>query len=495
MSNKANKSAAARAAEIKTNSVNDADEIGEEDGYEIEETDPVFIKYGPPFIGKGKKVVMNDRAIAVKCATESVFKYIEKLKVFEQFDEKKGLWTRMSETKVARRIDDLVGRLAKEYKQDKVVYEIRRSNLDSVGKMMQPYGLEFVDEGLDGLYHVVNGIIDLRGRQPKLLEHAPKYAFHVSAGVKYESKAKCPRFMKELLGAALEQDDIRLLQKYLGSILIGPNVCNGILVIRGTPGGGKSTLVNIIERIIGEQNAADLRPKHLSGRFETSAFIGKRVLFGKDIPGDALAEKGARMLKSLTGDDLMQAEIKYNPDKQSIRGSYQVVIVSNNRLRIALDGDEEAWRRRLLVVDYEKAKPKRPIPHFAKKLVEEEGSGILNWLIEGAMAYRKELESAGVLELTDRQKERVSSLLEDSDSVQTFVKDNVVTDKDADLTSEELLVKYTQVCKDRQWKPVGVRAFQKSVPDPILIKFEKALRHDIMRDGKALRGYKGIALR
>jgi len=35
----------------------------------------------------------------------------------------------------------------------------------------------------------------------------------------------------------------------------------------------------------------------------------------------------------------MQAEIKFNPDKQPVRGDFHVIIVSNNNLRIALDGD------------------------------------------------------------------------------------------------------------------------------------------------------------
>ena len=52
---------------------------------------------------------------------------------------------------------------------------------------------------------------------------------------------------------------------------------------------------------------------------------------------------------------------------------YHVVIASNNRLRIALDGDEEAWGRRLLVVDFEKPKPAKPIPNFAEKLATRRG--------------------------------------------------------------------------------------------------------------------------
>ena len=77
------------------------------------------------------------------------------------------------------------------------------------------------------------------------------------------------------------------------------------------------------------------------------------------MPGDSLSVSGARMLKSLVGGDLMQAETKYNADKRALRGDFHVVIVSNNNLRIGLDGDRDAWGRRLLVVDFKNPKPAR----------------------------------------------------------------------------------------------------------------------------------------
>jgi len=115
----------------------------------------------------------------------------------------------------------------------------------------------------------------------------------------------------------------------------------------GTAGGGKSTLVSIVEKMLSETNVAHLRTKHLNGRFETAAFLGKRILVGKDVPGDTLSEKGARLLKSLVGGDLLQAEIKYNPTKQMLRGNFHVVIASNTNLRIALDGEPSIATRRV----------------------------------------------------------------------------------------------------------------------------------------------------
>jgi len=166
-----------------------------------------------------------------------------------------------------------------------------------------------------------------------LLTHDPKYLFRHSPEIQFNPKAECPKFLK-FVESVLGKADIALAKKYFGSMFLGANTCHGIMVIRGTPGGGKSSLVTIVEKVLGEHLVAYLRTLHLGGRFETSAFLGKRLLVGKDVPGDALSVSGARMLKSLSGNDLMQAEIKFAPDKQALRGDFHVIIVSNNQLRI-----------------------------------------------------------------------------------------------------------------------------------------------------------------
>jgi P4 family phage/plasmid primase-like protien len=395
---------------------------------------------------------------------------------------------------VRRLLADLLLKLGEEWDQQEFVQLNKGSHFTSLTKMLQPYQLELASEDVTGLVHVSTGILDLRGKSPKLLNHDSKYPFKSTPGIRYDKKAKAPKFIGVLLGTALGADDINLIQKYFGSILLGPNTSHGILVIRGTPGGGKSTLVSIIEKMLGESKVAHLRTQHLTGRFETSAFIGKRVLVGKDVPGDTLSEKGARLLKSLVGGDLLQAEIKYNPTKQLIRGNYHVVIASNNRLRIALDGDEEAWRRRLLIVDFENEKPERLIPNFAEKLVAEEGSGILNWLIEGALAYRKEMDKRGALALTEKQQQRVATLLHDSDSVLSFMERCVVKNEDADVSGEELLLGYHDQCRKNRWTPVSGHAFQTRLPDLLCQRFMVCRRNDLIRGGKAVRGYKGLAL-
>jgi putative DNA primase/helicase len=395
---------------------------------------------------------------------------------------------------VTRMLDSLLLQLAFSYDQRPLVERITVAKLNSLAKMMRPYDVRLQSGDATGLVHVGNGMLDLRGGKPKLLNHDPTYAFRHTAGIEFNPKASCPTFLKSLLDPALKPEDIQLLQKYCGSMLLGSNTCHGLLIVRGTPGGGKSTLVTIIEKIIGEHQVAHLRTSLLGGRFETSAFLGKRLLVGKDVPGDTLQVGGARMLKSLVGGDLMQAEIKFNPDKQAVRGDFHVIIVSNNNLRIALDGDHDAWGRRLLVVDFKNPKPTKPIPNLAEKLVAEEGSGILNWLITGALAYRAEMENYGRLQLTQEQQARITTLIQDSDNVTEFMKEVVVSKEGGDVTSEELLLCYYNKCEGKNWTPVAAQTFLTRLPDLLGKMFKTTRRNDIQREGKAVRGFKNVTL-
>ena len=52
-----------------------------------------------------------------------------------------------------------------------------------------------------------------------------------------------------------------------------------------------------------------------------------------------------------------------------IRGQFDVAITCNSHLRVKLDGDAEAWRRRVMIVTYERPKPEVRISRFAEELL------------------------------------------------------------------------------------------------------------------------------
>ena len=100
------------------------------------------------------------------------------------------------------------------------------------------------------------------------------------------------------------------------------------------------------------------------------------------------------------------------------------------------------------------------------------------------------------LALSPRQQRRVDELLLESDSVNVFLRERVVSDSLAPgLTVSECYGAYTNFCTDRGWNAVERNHFGREAPDMVQRLFRLVTRHDIKgTDGKSQRGWKTLRL-
>jgi P4 family phage/plasmid primase-like protien len=344
------------------------------------------------------------------------------------------------------------------------------------------------------LIHCGNGMLDLGCEPSELRTFHPDYRSRNASPFSFDPEAECPEFINGLLKPALDDDDIDLLQTWAGGVLLGKNPAQRLMIIMGTPGGGKSTMVEILEKVIGEQNVAQIRTEHLGKQFEMYKFLGKTLLTGKDVDPDFLNERHASMIKALVGGDLLDAEKKNGNEHFQLRGCFNVAITCNARLTVRLKGDVGAWERRILLLHYECPKPKKRIADFASKLISEEGPGILNWMAVGAQKYMAEVKEFGDIRLTAAQSERVDRLLKESDSLRQFVETRVVKDPLHEITSDELRNGYLDFCEEMGWRAFEAREIKASTADLMMQIHKVRQRHDISRFEKTQRGFKGVRL-
>lgn len=345
--------------------------------------------------------------------------------------------------------------------------------------------------------HLRDWMLDLDNDPPLKVSFAPEFMSRNRIDVALDPAAKCPRFLNELLGTALHADDVTLLRKMAGQILLGVNLAQKIVILTGLEGRGKSTFVKVMQRVIGEVNCGELRTEHLAERFEIFRMLTKSLIVGNDVPGGFLMTEGAYVMKSLVGGDLKDAEPKNGNEGYSIRGEFNILITCNTRLRVKLDGDAGAWRRRLLLIPYEAPPPKKKDPFFVENLVASEASGILNWMIAGAVDLLADLEEFGDVQLTKAQKDRVESLLAESDSVRDFARRGCAkADVNAKLTSEAALAAYVAWCERRGWSPMPSKRVEQLLPDALLEIHGATKSNDIKLypTDKAKRGYRGVRL-
>jgi phage/plasmid-associated DNA primase len=177
-------------------------------------------------------------------------------------------------------------------------------------------------------------------------------------------------------------------------------------------------------------------------------------------------------------------------------GTFNVIMSCNSRLRVRLDGDTSAWRRRLLIVRYQNPPPAKRVLDFDHVLLREEGSGILRWALAGFVKLQTEFAESGDFMLSEAQRERVDSLLAESDSLRLFVKTSLERHEHDNVTSAEISQAYAEFCADKGWNALPTSVVERTLPDLMLEMFHVTKSHSIERDGKkSNRGWRRVRLK
>ena len=336
-----------------------------------------------------------------------------------------------------------------------------------------------------------NGMLRLEDNA--LLPFSPSYRRRNKLAVAYDPEASCPLFLDTLMRPALETDDLDLIQRWCGLALIGENLAQKIVILTGTPGGGKGTFIRILNGIIGQINLATLRPQLLGERFEVGRFLGKTLLYGADVPENFLNQRGASILKSLTGGDPVTLEFKNSNESPAIICQFNIIVTCNSRLTVHLEGDTDAWRRRVVIIPYTHPKPERPIADLAEQILREESSGVLNWMLEGLKKLRAD---DWLLHLTSAQQAAVDNLLLESDGMTLFVGEALQRDEDSLLTAHDCFSAYVEFCNQRGWRALTRKQFGNEIGDAVTRQYGLTVRHDLKPGGgKAQRGWVGLRVR
>jgi putative DNA primase/helicase len=340
--------------------------------------------------------------------------------------------------------------------------------------------------------HLANGMLHVDTDPPQLRSFSPHYFSLRQCPVAFDAQALCSRFLSELVYPAMLREDAGLLQLVGGMILTGHNGWQKMLILSGQGGAGKGTISRVLQGLVGMENVKQLRTHLLGDRFELDNLDQATLLVGSDVGGDFLMCSGAKVIKALTGGDPLTMETK-GGRKRDVYGQHNIIITSNDRLRVKLDGDESAWKRRLLIIPFEQQSAQM-IEGLDVELLREEGSGILNWFLLGTIRLREASRRRERFPVTPLQAERVESLLCESDSLRLFVKRGITRETGCSVTIEELFTAYENHCNAQGWAPLSRKRFETQV-GPLMMELHRAARrNDIERGSNQKRGFMGVRI-
>jgi P4 family phage/plasmid primase-like protien len=325
----------------------------------------------------------------------------------------------------------------------------------------------------------------------------PQFRSRNQLTVAYDPEASCPRFENELLTPALSPDDKSIARKMCGLMVSGRNRPQRIFILIGGGNTGKTTLGKIIEGLVGQENVVQLRTGQLDTRFELARLVNKTLAFGPDVHTDFLSSRSAHTLKSLVGGDPLTAERKNSNETFSFKGDLNVLITCNEDLLVRLRGafDRSAWFRRLCLLLFVREPVALPDPDFPHELLAKEGSGILNYAIGGLLDYYKDEAECGNLALSPEQVARIDNLLTQSEGFATFLNNEVVEEDGQDISVDELLDRYGKYAKEQKWRTPKRRTLREQAQDLVWQVWGISESHSVQRDGKNVRGYRGIRLK
>ena len=415
---------------------------------------------------------------------------------FYEYNPASGLYTEQTEHALATRLSPILLRCAQEASAEvnvgNLIYRFRKTAALR-GVLQRAKGLlavphDYFDAGLTESIPCANGL--LRLTDFALVPFSPASRRRNKLAIPYLPGASCPKFLDMLMRPALCEEDIDLLQRWCGVALVGANLAQVVMLLTGTAGGGKGTFIRVLRGIIGPQNMATLRTSLLGTRFELGRFLGRTVLYGADVAPDFLNCGSASVLKSLTGGDPMTLEFKSTNARPEITCAFNVILTSNTHLRVRLQGDADAWRRRLRIVRYENPPPEKVVADLSESIVAEEGSGVLNWMLEGLARVRNDGWTLGT---TPRQQRIVDDLLTECESHVRFVRDSLKKDAVGSLTVDQVYERFSDYCVRRGWDTLAKAHFSTSIEDAVRREFGISRRNDIPgTNGKSQRGWKGI---
>lgn len=281
----------------------------------------------------------------------------------------------------------------------------------------------------------------------------------------YDPEARAPTFHAFLNRIMPAPEMQAFLQRWFGYSMLGLTNEQALAFFYGMGANGKSALTDLMARLMGSY-AATAKIESLTGQNRRSggdatpdliSIVAARMVRASEPEKGVQWQEG--LIKQLTGGEPILVRA-LNENFFEATPIFKLTIGGNDGPDIR-GMDDGIWRRLMIVpFDVQIPKPERD-PLIVDKMLAE-GPGILNWLIEGAIAWLEQglAPPSQVSSATD-------DLRQDADPYGKFLEDScVVTGDERDsVTSRELILSFMYWQMRRGETPFKERTIANNMKD------------------------------
>lgn len=232
-------------------------------------------------------------------------------------------------------------------------------------------------------------------------------------------------------------------------------------ILTGGKRGGKSTFLDCIKTILGDDNISSLDLKEVGDRFSTALMAGKLANIGDDLDDDFLMGSQVAMFKKIVAGNRIKAERKgqdpfeFNP--------YVKLLFSCNDIPRMRDRSGAALDRLIIIpfnATFDKSQPNyRPFLKF--ELIEQDS---IEYLIKvGIEGLKRILAEDGGFTKSSKVQKQLAEYEEENNPVLAFCKEVDVEEEIYNQPTKEVYRRYTMYCQTNGFTAVGHKVFSKQV--------------------------------
>ena len=303
-----------------------------------------------------------------------------------------------------------------------------------------------------------NGIYDLV--TDMLLPYSPEYVITNRIPWDYIPDAQSELAERTLNKLACDDPSIvALLQECIGYCFYRRNELGKAFILTGDKSNGKSTFLDVIKYMLGDENISALDLKELGDRFSTSMMFGKLANLGDDIGDDFLSGTQVSTFKKIVTGNRIKAERK-GQDPFEFNPYIKMLFSANDIPR--MKDKTGAVLRRLVIIPFNATFTVNDPdfdPYIKYKLVEQES---IEYLIRVGVEGLRRVIQQNHFTQSERVDREIKEYEEENNPIAGFIEDQGLDMIENQLTAD-VYKRYQVFCADNSLTPMSNIVFSKQI--------------------------------
>lgn len=250
-----------------------------------------------------------------------------------------------------------------------------------------------------------------------------------------------------------------LLEECIGYCFYRRNELGKAFILTGDKSNGKSTFLDCIKTILGEQNISALDLKELGDRFSTSMMFGKLANIGDDIGDDFLQGSQVSIFKKIVTGNRIKAERK-GQDPFEFNPFIKLLFSANDIPR--MKDKTGAVLRRLVIIPFNATFSKNDPdfdPFIRYKLIQQDS---IEYLIRLGVEGLKRIIINDEFTKSEKVQGQLDEYEEENNPIIAFIADTGVEMIENEPTAD-VYKRYQVFCADNSMQPMSNIVFSKQI--------------------------------